>query len=244
MLREVVFQAKVSATPEFPTAESRAHLINHISPDTILFFKSTTHNAPIMTTSKPHLLFEDEPNQQIKAEFLSTPWAIKLYEDPTLRPFLSRSRVRPQSSSSTRETFVSQTLFTSETISAWQSFFKPPTPSKPFEVICVLKLGSGLNGHHDLAHGGFLSVVLDDVIGAAAECDRPKGKSTMTAYLKVDYRKPVKTPGVLLARAWLEKTEGKKMWGRGTIEDGEGNVLADGEALFIVVASLRPKEKL
>ena len=87
-------------------------------------------------------------------------------------------------------------------------------------------------------------MVLDDVIGAAAECDRPKGRSTMTAYLKVDYRKPVKTPGVLLARAWLEKTEGKKMWGRGTIEDGEGNVLADGEALFIVVASLRPKEKL
>lgn len=86
--------------------------------------------------------------------------------------------------------------------------------------------------------------MLDDVIGTAADVARPRDNSTMTAYLKVDYRKPVKTPGVFLAKAWLEKREGRKMWGRGTIEDGEGNVLADGEALFIVVASLRPKEKL
>jgi len=89
-----------------------------------------------------------------------------------------------------------------------------------------------------------VSVILDDVMGTVAEVSRPKDKSTLTAYLKVDYRKPVKTPGVLLARAWLEKIEGRKMWGRGTIEDGEGIVLADGNALFIVVESLRPEEKL
>jgi len=87
-------------------------------------------------------------------------------------------------------------------------------------------------------------VVLDDVLGTAADCEKPDDKSTMTAYLRVDYRKPVKTPGAVLARAWLEKREGRKMWARGVIEDGEGNVLSDGEALFIVVASLRPKEKL
>ena len=197
-----------------------------------------------MTSSKPHLLFEDEPDKDIKAQFSSIPWAIKLFQDPTLRPFISRSRVRPKTSSSTRETFVSQTLHTPDTISDWQSFFRAGTDSKPFEVIYLLKLGSGLNGHHDLAHGGFLSVILDDVIGTAADVERPMDKSTMTAYLKVDYRRPVKTPRTLLARAWLEKIEGRKMWGRGTIEDGEGTVLADGEALFIVVESLRPKEKL
>jgi acyl-coenzyme A thioesterase THEM4 len=196
-----------------------------------------------MTIRKPNLVFEDEPNKQTRSQFSSTPWAIELFDDPTLRRFVSSSRVPPESSS-TRETFVSRTLSTPDTISAWQSFFRPPTSSKPFEVIYLLKLGSGLNGHHNLAHGGFLSVVLDDVIGTAADIERPEDKSTMTAYLKVDYRKPVKTPGVLLARAWLEKREGRKMWGRGTIEDGEGNLLADGEALFIVVESLKPKEKL
>lgn len=87
-------------------------------------------------------------------------------------------------------------------------------------------------------------MVLDDVIGTVADCERPEDKSTMTAYLKTDYRKPVTTPGIILARAWLEKQEGRKMWGRGVIEDGEGNVLAEGEALFLVVESLRPKGKL
>jgi thioesterase superfamily protein 4 len=197
-----------------------------------------------MTISKSRHLFEDARHQQTKSEFSSTPWALKLFEDPTLRPFTSSSRVPPQSSSSTRETFVSRTLSTPDTISAWQSFFKLPTSSKPSEVLYLLKLGSGLNGHHNLAHGGFVSVVMDDVIGNAVDFERPKDKSTMTAYLKVDYRKPVKTPGVLLARGWLERMEGRKMWGRGTIEDGEGNVLADGEALFLVVEPLWPKEKL
>jgi acyl-coenzyme A thioesterase THEM4 len=195
-----------------------------------------------MTTTKPPLLFEKEPNQEVKSQFSSIPWALKLYENPILRPFLSRSRIRRKTS--TGDTFISQTLSTPDTIPALQSFFKPATSSEQFEVIYLLKLGSGLNGHHDLAHGGLLSVILDEVIGTAADYERPEGKSTMTAYLKVDYRRPVRTPGVLLARAWLEKMEGRKMWGRGVVEDGEGNVLADGEALFLVVESLRPKEKL
>jgi thioesterase superfamily protein 4 len=194
-----------------------------------------------METWIPHLDFEDEPNEQTRSQFSSTPWAVKLFEDPTLRPFVNRAQIPPKSPS-TQETFISQTLATPNTISAWQSFFKPPTSSKPFEIIFLLKLGSGLNGHHNLAHGGFLSVTLDGVIGTAADIGRPEDKSTMTAYLKADYRKPVKTPGVLLARAWLEKQEGRKMWGRGTIEDGEGNVLVDGEALFILVESLRPEK--
>jgi acyl-coenzyme A thioesterase PaaI-like protein len=196
-----------------------------------------------MTTSKPNLLFEDEPDPQVKAQFSSTPWALNFYHDRNLRLFTGRSRI-PPNSASTRETFFSKTLSTTDTIPALQAFYKPASSPKPFEVIYLLKLGSGLNGHQDLAHGGFVSVVLDDVIGTAVECGRPKESSTMTAYLKVDYRKPVRTPGVVLARAWLEKKEGRKMWGRGTVEDGEGNVLADGEALFIIVASLRPNEKL
>lgn len=41
-------------------------------------------------------------------------------------------------------------------------------------------------------------------------------------------------------RSWLEKKEGRKMWGRGTVEDGNGGILAVGEALFLIVA----KEKV
>ena len=57
-------------------------------------------------------------------------------------------------------------------------------------------------------------------------------------------RKIASTDFSKLSGSILERMEGRKMWGRGAIEDGEGNVLADGEALFIVVEPLWPKEKL
>ena len=88
-----------------------------------------------------------------------------------------------------------------------------------------------------------MSVLLDEVIGTAADNVRPHDRSIVTAYLKVDYKAPVRTPGVVLCRAWVEKSAGKKMYGKGTIEDGEGSILAFGEALFIIVDKLTAQAK-
>jgi hypothetical protein len=54
-------------------------------------------------------------------------------------------------------------------------------------------------------------------MGYAAQYENPLGKGSMTAYLKVDYKSLVKTPGVIMTRSWVERIEGRKMWGRGTI---------------------------
>lgn len=89
-----------------------------------------------------------------------------------------------------------------------------------------------------------MSLLLDEVIGSAADRIRPEGTSTMTAYLKVDYKKPVLTPAVVLCRAWVERREGRKMYGRGTLEDGQGGIMAMGEALFLVVEKVTGKVKL
>lgn len=86
--------------------------------------------------------------------------------------------------------------------------------------------------------------MLDEVLGNAAEIERPKGKATMTAYLKVDYKRPVRTPSVVLVRGWVERVEGRKMWVGGAIEDGMGVVFATGEGLFIVVEPVKPLERL
>jgi len=101
-----------------------------------------------------------------------------------------------------------------------------------------------VNGHVDTSHGGFLGVILDEVLGNAAECERPRDKATMTAYLKVDYKKPLRTPGKVLCRGNVEKKEGRKMLVKGTIEDYQGTVLAIAEALFLVVEPVKPLEKL
>jgi thioesterase superfamily protein 4 len=181
--------------------------------------------------------------EEVRQHFQSIPWAQKLFEDPTLRPFTNASRVfKP---THTGDTFMARTLATEDTIAAWQSFHKTPCPGSPkSETVTVLKIGSGVNGHIDICHGGFVSVLLDEVIGMAVDNLRPQNRSVMTAYLNVDYKKPVRTPSVVLCRAWVEKTEGRKMFGRGTVEDGEGGVLALGEGLWVVTEKIVAKGKL
>ena len=63
-------------------------------------------------------------------------------------------------------------------------------------------------------------MLLDEVLGIACgydddydhdnEREDHDEKITMTAYLNVGFKKPVKTPGVVLCRAWVERREGRK----------------------------------
>lgn len=192
------------------------------------------------------------PPAEIVRHFQSTPWALALFSDPTLRPFTMESRIAKLTS--TTDTFMARTLATDDTIIAWQAFHKishpvprasaTSPPSSKAETVTVLKIGSGLNGHVDICHGGVVSSIFDEVLGVAAISARPKDESIMTAYLKVDYKEPVRTPGVLLCRAWVEKSEGRKTLGRATMENGLGVVLATGEALFVVVERDKVNGKL
>lgn len=81
-------------------------------------------------------------------------------------------------------------------------------------------------------------MLLDEIIGMACEFQKEGRVFTMTAYLNVRYKKPVRTPSVLLLRGWVERREGRKIFGRGTVEDGEGNVLSEGDALFVEVRGM------
>jgi acyl-coenzyme A thioesterase THEM4 len=193
-------------------------------------------------SDRNHTLFEP-PSEKIKTYFQSTPWASKLFSDPSLQAFTSGSRI--VKTNTTESSFITRTLATDDTIIAWQSFYKPPGPGAgPGETVAIISLGSGVNSHVDTCHGGLVSVVLDEIIGSAVFLQRPIGTVTMTASLKVDYKKPIPTPSMILCRAYTEKIEGRKSWGRGTVEDGIGTALATGEALFITVEKVKPGRKL
>ena len=183
------------------------------------------------------------PIPETRAEFQSTPWALNIFDDPTLAALPNESRNRKLTT--TADTFVSKTLATDDTIRAWQCFAKVPDSDRPYgEILSLLSIGSGVNGHIDTSHGGFVSLLHDECLGLAAENLRPSDKTTMTAYLRVDYKKPLRTPGILLCRAWGEKKEGKKLFVRGTMEDGEGNVFSTSEGLFIVLDRAMLRENL
>lgn len=174
------------------------------------------------------------PSPDVKAHFVRIPWCETLFNDPSLQPFQTLSKLSHGS------TFVGETLSTPTTIRAWQSFYKAPPPdsnNKTGSLYYLLSLGNGVNGHVDKAHGGFIGVLLDEVIGAIATNHCPPGSTTMTAFMKVDYKKPLDTPRVVLAKAWIEedRSQGRKIFGRGSVEDGEGGVFATGEALFLMV---------
>lgn len=75
---------------------------------------------------------------------------------------------------------------------------------------------------------------MDEMMGYAAMYTRTPGRTSYTATMTVDYKKPVPTPSVLLCRAKLdESSRGRKMWTTGILEDGEGTVYATGKALFV-----------
>jgi len=61
----------------------------------------------------------------------------------------------------------------------------------------------------------------------------PLSGSTVTAKLEVRFLKLVPTPGTVMAVAKYERREGRKFWLEAWIEDGDGEVLARGDALWI-----------
>lgn len=84
------------------------------------------------------------------------------------------------------------------------------------------------------AHGGNVSLLFDELAGYAT-MERVTDGFARTAFLKVDYRSltPIDTP--LLARVWVERTEGRKLFVRGSLHEGD-RLCAEMDALFLQVA--------
>lgn len=76
-----------------------------------------------------------------------------------------------------------------------------------------------------------MAMLLDETLGTPLFVQWAAG--CVTAELTVKYEKPMPIPGVVLCRSWVEKTEGRKVWIKGVLEDGRGVVFARGQSLFI-----------
>ncbi|EAW17467.1 PaaI family thioesterase [Aspergillus fischeri NRRL 181] len=99
----------------------------------------------------------------------------------------------------------------------------------------LLHLGAGVSGQPDIAHGGFLATVLDQVTGTlirASGLDR--GRGAVTVYLNVIYKKPVRVPGVVVARAEVGRVDGRKIYVMGEISVAEADRGGEGEGVCVV----------
>ncbi|KAK4987483.1 hypothetical protein LTR50_004615 [Elasticomyces elasticus] len=183
------------------------------------------------------------------AYFSSRPAFHALLQSPTLELRTPSSR---DPKSSTEDSLFAQTFYTPSTIHAALSYYERPAPSAAQieSVTTLLALGEALNGFPHLLHGGVVASILDEAMGillslnqerahfrAVAEGKRdggvPEALGCFTAELKVVYVRPVRTPGVVVARAWFVRREGRKTWIWAEVRDEGGEVKAKGEALFV-----------
>lgn len=193
------------------------------------------------------------------AFFRSIPWCAAILDD-SQRVIIPTSSRFPKEN--TEDAFFGETLKTDRTISACVSLYKAPSnpDAQIQEVTTLLSLGPGVNGYPHVAHGGMIATILDEVMGIllSAKKDQeehltrsgrttvagssPSGErmATVTAELVVKYLKTLATPQTVCVKAWVAKSEGRKLWLEAVIEDQKSTVLATGKALFVTIR----KEKL
>ncbi|KAF1823126.1 uncharacterized protein K489DRAFT_380526 [Dissoconium aciculare CBS 342.82] len=186
---------------------------------------------------------------------LRIPWIASLVAAPDIVAGIPGCRF-PKSS--TEDSLLAQTLKTGDALSTCLYFYRNPAaassdPGSPIpEISTVFTLGSAMNGHPHILHGGMLATLLDESMGVYVstnekrerfartgdEQDRAgKGQAPkFTAELKVTYLKPLRTPGTVVVAVRLVRKEGRKEWmvAEARQLQGESVVLvARGEGLFI-----------
>ena len=85
-------------------------------------------------------------------------------------------------------------------------------------------------GGNNAAHGGHIAVAFDDIGGFASAV--AVQAVSRTAYLNVQYRSITPLNTMLRVRAWAERIEGRKVFIKGTMHDGD-RLCAEMDALFI-----------
>ncbi|GAA5878034.1 hypothetical protein JCM1840_001723 [Sporobolomyces johnsonii] len=100
------------------------------------------------------------------------------------------------------------------------------------EAVFVLHVGGGLCGHEGVVHGGLLATVLDESLGRTALLNLPTNIG-VTATLNLKYKKPTFANQYIVVRTSVTEQKGRKAWVKGRIENTEGEVLVEAEALFV-----------
>lgn len=161
-------------------------------------------------------------------DFANAPWVAPILADPNNHIITTWQRISKPGTD--EDSLFSRTFNTPET---FRTYLMVDTPSG--DTLVVVSLGTGVNGHDGIVHGGVVVTILDEALSAAVRIPM------FTAYLNVAFKKPVPAPSVIVCRVRVTKKEGRKHWIAGTLEDGSGGVMAEAEALYIAFDPLHAK---
>jgi len=188
--------------------------------------------------------------------FMNTDWCRELLSDPHITTIIPPCR-RPKAS--TEDSLFAVSLSKDDsTISHALSYYRRPfqdSISIP-SLSTLFSLGDGMNGFPAVLHGGIVAAILDESMGILLQQNAelvhmravalgkkdgewPEPIPQYTVELNIKYKRPVKTPGLIMSTAELVKTDGRKMWLKSTIYqkedsgDGDMKVCATAEAVFV-----------
>jgi acyl-coenzyme A thioesterase PaaI-like protein len=99
-------------------------------------------------------------------------------------------------------------------------------------VVADVTLGAAYEGPPGYVHGGMTSLLMDQLLGAAAMAADKWG---MTARLELDYRRPVPLATPLALRAWIIEDAGRKTGIAGSIAlaGSPDQVLVEARGIFV-----------
>lgn len=106
-------------------------------------------------------------------------------------------------------------------------------------AVVDIKLGTRLNGHGGVVHGGIISLLIDTALGFAYHVcltEEDKENIAVTANLKVDFRAPLREGSEAVVRTYLDRIEGRKIFFSVILENKDGSVVyAEATSLFIKI---------
>ena len=101
------------------------------------------------------------------------------------------------------------------------------TDRKQWEVV----FGDAYAGHPGFVHGGYVSAVIDHVLGVVSSSS---GVATMTGTLTTRYRRPTPLNTRLICHGELERVDGRKVFCKATLETSD-TLIAEADAVYIRV---------
>ena len=92
-------------------------------------------------------------------------------------------------------------------------------------------------GGNNAAHGGYIGLAFDDLLGMTAALS--SGKVARTAYLTVNYRSITPLYRDLTVRTGIDRIDGRKIFVKATMHDGD-RLSAEADGLFVALKPGQP----
>jgi len=100
------------------------------------------------------------------------------------------------------------------------------------EIVTRLAFPPEMQGFERIVHGGFVSMLLDEVMAKAC---LEKGIPAVTAKIELRFKKPVLVGEEIEVRGKVVEVQGKKVFTRARCKGSSGEIKALAEGLFVHV---------